>query len=253
MTHTVLHKQCFFLLHSYSYSIELTGFISPGLESTTAMSSSSHLIASMNSPCTTTPSCMYINSTLNPCPSPSVSPSLSLYLYTPFSVFIHLWFFQSLVYLPFFLLHCCVVVFLLVSILRQRSEFEAQLIDRQIVLPGVVLEGASEKALREEEPRQPEGLGVAVFNPVLRCSRQKNVFVIGIWYPNCTSTKCMRKVRSFTHELRGLRDGYAAFAHKPGTCRQDQSKNQIHDFPLKTDLVVEKACVDSLQFFRHYH
>ena len=33
-----------------------TGFISPGLESTTAMMSSSHLIASMNSPCTTTPS-----------------------------------------------------------------------------------------------------------------------------------------------------------------------------------------------------
>ena len=119
------------------------------------------------------------------------------------------------------------------SILRQRSELKAQLIDWQIVLPGVVLEGASEKALREEEPGQPEGLGVAVFNPVL-CGRQKNVFVIGIWYPNyCTSTKCMRKVRSFTHELRGLRDGYAAFDHKPGTCRQDQSKNQIHDFHLK--------------------
>ena len=119
----------------------LTGFISPGLESTTAMRSSSHLMASMNSPCTTTPSCIHIAKCY------AIPDTLCTQTHTH----THLWFVQQLINLPLLFPHGCIVVFLLVSVLRQRSELEAQLIDGQVVLPGMVLECACEKALWEEE------------------------------------------------------------------------------------------------------
>ena len=35
-----------------------------------------------------------------------------------------------------------------------------------------------------------------------------------------TSIKCSLRTKSLTHDERGLRDGYAAVAHKPGTWRE---------------------------------
>ena len=138
----------------------------------------------------------------------------------------NLWFVQSIVNLPLFFPHGCIVEVLLVSVLGQRSELEAQLVDRQVVLPCVVLEGACEEALWEEEARDPEGLWVAVFNPVLyrkyfhrHCQYLAQELCVYVR----TSMKCMRKVRSFTHELRGLRDGYAALSHILGTCGKSQN------------------------------
>jgi hypothetical protein len=92
--------------------------------------------------------------------------------------FTNLWFFQSLVNLPLFFLHGCIVIVLLVPVLGQGSELEAQLIDRQIVLPRVVLERACEKTLREEESRQPEGLRVAIIDPMLHEIERRGRFML---------------------------------------------------------------------------
>ena len=63
-------------------------------------------------------------------------------------------------------------------VLGQRSELEAQLIDWQIVLPRVVLERACEKTLREEESRQPEGLRVAIIDPMLHEIERRGHFML---------------------------------------------------------------------------
>lgn len=53
------------------------------------------------------------------------------------------------------------------SVLWKRGELEAELINRQVVFPCMILQCACQKALWEEEPRDPERLRVAILNPML--------------------------------------------------------------------------------------
>ena len=56
-------------------------------------------------------------------------------------------------------LQCQVVALLLAAVEGLGGELEAQLVDREVVFAGVVLERAREEALREEEAGYPVGLG----------------------------------------------------------------------------------------------
>ena len=64
-------------------------------------------------------------------------------------------------------LQCQVVAFLLATVEGLGGELEAQLVDGEVVLAGMVLECTSEEALREEEARYPVGLGITMLYPVL--------------------------------------------------------------------------------------
>ena len=47
------------------------------------------------------------------------------------------------------------------------AELEAQLVNREIVFAGMILEGACEEALWEEKPREPETARLTVLYPML--------------------------------------------------------------------------------------
>ena len=63
----------------------------------------------------------------------------------------HLWSDKCIVQLALLFLHGCIVEVLLVAVLWQRGELEAEFVDGEVVLPRVVLQCARQKALREEE------------------------------------------------------------------------------------------------------
>ena len=64
--------------------------------------------------------------------------------------------------IPHTVLRLVVIIFVI-----QHLKVEAEQIDGDAVFPGIVLLGASEEGLREEESRYPENVGRTIVKPVL--------------------------------------------------------------------------------------
>lgn len=54
-------------------------------------------------------------------------------------------------------------------------EVEAEQVDGDGVFPGVVLHGPSQEGLGEEEPRQPEDMGLVALIPVLQGGKENTL------------------------------------------------------------------------------